>query len=367
MKITIVGAGRAGTSLFDALGAVGHDVDFDTTTSFVASRANSSPQRARRRHRIGLSRAVRLDDTVVAHVAGSRGPRSCRDTHRAPSCTPSPRYRLPGRSAASQRRPLQRGRRSTGRGGRRLTEWAVDSPLRRTARPLSRDGERHRESSGGPARSRPSVGRVGGLSLEDFLPLAQQALDDVNAMGVDAALTGPASRADMATIDAHLAAIPRSERSTYVALANAAFELAEKRRAHVRPSVLELPTSRSGAPSPSDQREAGLASASCRPWAPLHAGHVSLFRAAKEQSDVVLASTVRQSPSVRRRRRSRALPATPERRPRARPRVRRRLPGLADSPGHVARLPGSRRRPPCRWASSVSASRAPVDRDTSTG
>ena len=45
------------------------------------------------------------------------------------------------------------------------------------------------------------------------------------------ALTGPASRGDMATIDAHLAAIPESERATYVALANAAFELAELRRA----------------------------------------------------------------------------------------------------------------------------------------
>jgi hypothetical protein len=34
----------------------------------------------------------------------------------------------------------------------------------------------------------------------------------------------------MATIDAHLDAIPESERSTYVAMANAAFELAEQRR-----------------------------------------------------------------------------------------------------------------------------------------
>jgi predicted short-subunit dehydrogenase-like oxidoreductase (DUF2520 family) len=52
----------------------------------------------------------------------------------------------------------------------------------------------------------------------------------VALMGVSRALTGPASRADMATIDAHLAAIPESQRSTYVAMANAAFELAEQRR-----------------------------------------------------------------------------------------------------------------------------------------
>jgi predicted short-subunit dehydrogenase-like oxidoreductase (DUF2520 family) len=69
-----------------------------------------------------------------------------------------------------------------------------------------------------------------GLSFEDFLPLIQQALSDVVALGAQRALTGPASRNDMATIDAHLAAIPEAERSTYVALANAAFELAEQRR-----------------------------------------------------------------------------------------------------------------------------------------
>jgi predicted short-subunit dehydrogenase-like oxidoreductase (DUF2520 family) len=69
-----------------------------------------------------------------------------------------------------------------------------------------------------------------GLTLEDFLPLAEQSLVDVARFGPDEALTGPASRGDMATIDAHLAAIPESERSTYVALANAAFELSELRR-----------------------------------------------------------------------------------------------------------------------------------------
>jgi predicted short-subunit dehydrogenase-like oxidoreductase (DUF2520 family) len=69
-----------------------------------------------------------------------------------------------------------------------------------------------------------------GLTLEDFLPLAHQALSDVSSLGVDRALTGPASRADMATIDAHLAAIPESERAAYVAMANVAFDVAERRR-----------------------------------------------------------------------------------------------------------------------------------------
>jgi predicted short-subunit dehydrogenase-like oxidoreductase (DUF2520 family) len=71
-----------------------------------------------------------------------------------------------------------------------------------------------------------------GLTLDDFLPLASQSLRDVANLGPAAALTGPASRGDMATIDAHLAAIPEDERATYVALANAAFELSERRRSH---------------------------------------------------------------------------------------------------------------------------------------
>ncbi len=74
------------------------------------------------------------------------------------------------------------------------------------------------------------LAEAAGLSLEDFLPLAEQALRDVRDVGASRALTGPASRGDMATIDAHLEAIPESERSTYVAMANAAFELAEQRR-----------------------------------------------------------------------------------------------------------------------------------------
>jgi predicted short-subunit dehydrogenase-like oxidoreductase (DUF2520 family) len=72
-----------------------------------------------------------------------------------------------------------------------------------------------------------------GLALEDFLDLSRQALEDVSLLGPELALTGPASRGDVATVDAHLAAIPEAERSTYVALAHAAFELAEGRSSRI--------------------------------------------------------------------------------------------------------------------------------------
>jgi predicted short-subunit dehydrogenase-like oxidoreductase (DUF2520 family) len=69
------------------------------------------------------------------------------------------------------------------------------------------------------------------MTVEDFLPLTTMAIDDVAARGAEAALTGPASRGDLATIDAHLAALPEEERSLYVALARAALAMAERRRA----------------------------------------------------------------------------------------------------------------------------------------
>jgi predicted short-subunit dehydrogenase-like oxidoreductase (DUF2520 family) len=74
------------------------------------------------------------------------------------------------------------------------------------------------------------LAEAAGLTFDDFVPLIHQALSDVEEQGATRALTGPASRSDFATIDAHLAAIPDGERATYVALARAAFELAEQRR-----------------------------------------------------------------------------------------------------------------------------------------
>jgi predicted short-subunit dehydrogenase-like oxidoreductase (DUF2520 family) len=233
MKITIIGAGRAGTSLYDALRAAGHDVQLrhhdnldDVEGELVLL---SVPDDAIE----SVSNELSVSETtVVAHVAGSRGlAELSRHPRRA---FMHPLAALPDRAVGAQR---VRGALFSV-GGDRIVEEVVTSLGGRVIR-LS-DEQRvlyhatasvaanHLVALLGHARA---LAEAAGLSLEDFLPLAQQALDDVNAVGVDAALTGPASRADMATIDAHLDALPPSERSTYVALANAAFELAEKRRA----------------------------------------------------------------------------------------------------------------------------------------
>ena len=234
MKITIIGAGRAGTSLYDALSSVGHDVQLqhhderrDLSDSELVLLCVPDDAIESASAELSLS-----DHTVVAHVAGSRGLSEL--SRHARRAFLHPLAALPNRAVGAQR--LRGALFSVG--GDPLVEDVVTSLGGRALR-LS-DEQRvlyhatasvtanHLVALLGHARA---LAEAAGLSLEDFLPLAQQALDDVNAMGVDAALTGPASRADMMTVDAHLDALPPSERSTYVALANAAFELAEKRRA----------------------------------------------------------------------------------------------------------------------------------------
>jgi predicted short-subunit dehydrogenase-like oxidoreductase (DUF2520 family) len=65
-----------------------------------------------------------------------------------------------------------------------------------------------------------------GLDLESFLPLTRAAVEDVAALGAQAALTGPARRGDWATLSRHLDALPEAERAGYQAGAALATKLA---------------------------------------------------------------------------------------------------------------------------------------------
>jgi predicted short-subunit dehydrogenase-like oxidoreductase (DUF2520 family) len=67
-----------------------------------------------------------------------------------------------------------------------------------------------------------------GLSVDAFVGLTRAALDDVAALGPRAALTGPASRGDWATIARHLEALDPAERAGYGAGVALALELAER-------------------------------------------------------------------------------------------------------------------------------------------
>ena len=233
MNITIVGAGRAGSSFAAALARVGHDARLvhhdaleDVGTPRLVLLTVPDDAIASVSSRLALS-----DDYVVAHVAGSRGlgelTRHARVGLMHPlAALPTPELGAPRLVGALY-----------SVAGDELVSQVVAS-LGGRALHLS-DDQRAIYHATATVAANHLVALMGhvqilaesaGLTLADFLPLSEQALADVALMGVSRALTGPASRADMATIDAHLAAMPASQRSTYVAMANAAFELAEQRR-----------------------------------------------------------------------------------------------------------------------------------------
>jgi predicted short-subunit dehydrogenase-like oxidoreductase (DUF2520 family) len=73
------------------------------------------------------------------------------------------------------------------------------------------------------------VAESAGLPLEAFLPLARGALDDVALLGPADALTGPASRGDLVTVERHRAVLDRAELPGYDAGVALAERLAYER------------------------------------------------------------------------------------------------------------------------------------------
>jgi len=237
MKISIVGAGRAGTSFSTALAGCGHDVQLvhhdelqlisspdvillTVPDDFIDVIALQIPQN---------------ENQIVAHVAGSRTLSVLGEHPRVASIHPL--MALPSGDLGAARlygatycvagdegiREI-----ATALNGRIITLSDEQRTLYHATAVVAAN---HLVALMGHVKE---LAEAAGLSLEDFLPLAEQSLRDVKEVGPQDALTGPASRGDMATIDAHLAALPEAERSTYVALANAAFELAEKRRSQLK-------------------------------------------------------------------------------------------------------------------------------------
>ncbi|HEY1763077.1 MAG TPA: Rossmann-like and DUF2520 domain-containing protein [Acidimicrobiales bacterium] len=232
MKIAIIGLGRAGTSFAVALRRVGHDVrtfhhDDVTNVADVDLILLCVPDDALET----VSNQLPRGEYVVAHVAGSRGLDELAAHARRGFLHP-----LAVLSSAELGGERLLGARFSVGGDELVVDLVHSLGGSVLCLPDEQRVLYHATAAVAANHLVALLGHVevlaeaAGLSLDDFLPLVEQALHDVREVGASRALTGPASRADMATIDAHLDAIPESERSTYVAMSNAAFELAEQRR-----------------------------------------------------------------------------------------------------------------------------------------
>ena len=235
MNITVVGTGRAGASFERALRGVGHDVRVVHHDETVDTRAVDLVLLCVPDDAISeTARALTPGNFVLAHVAGSRGLGELSPHARVASLHPLAALpsgelgarRLIGATYCVAGDLLVRDVVAT-LGGRVRT---IDDAQRTLYHATAAVAANHLVALMG------YVGELAdsaGLALDDFLPLARQALEDVTRVGPVDALTGPASRGDAATIEAHLDALDDAQRPAYVALAHVAFELAERRRSQL--------------------------------------------------------------------------------------------------------------------------------------
>ena len=236
LRVRIIGRGRAGASFAGALRSVGVDVDgplgrgddmeaaargvdlvlicvTDAAVAAVAGAIDPVP------------------GTLIAHVAGSLGLDVLAPHPRRASLHPvvslpdvvtgaaglldAATFAIAGDSAISQVVTLL--------GGRAVAVAEADRVLHHAAACIASNHlvalmgqvERIAESIGVPA--------------DAYLGLAQASMANVVALGAAAALTGPAARGDIATIERHVAALDPSERAAYRAMADSARRLARER------------------------------------------------------------------------------------------------------------------------------------------
>lgn len=236
MKIVIVGAGRAGTSLTRAFSQRGCDVDLVHHHEIPAIDACDAVVLCVPDDAIAtVAQSLPPTSAVIMHVAGSRTLDVLAPHVRVASMHPL--VALPNEAIGAER--------------------VLGAPFAVSGDPLARTlvellggkaidvADENRAAYHAAAcvaanhlvTLMASVGEIAqsiGMELEDFLPLAQNALSDVAQLGPLRALTGPAARGDVATLDAHLAAVPEATRPLYVALVREALALGELRRAGSR-------------------------------------------------------------------------------------------------------------------------------------
>ena len=224
-RIRVVGRGRAGGSFATALRDAGWDVDHvvGSGDAEIASHDVELVLLCVPDARIGevASRVVR-GDAVVAHAAGSLGLSVLGDHTRRGAIHPLVALSDPTSGAAALR-----GATFAVAGDpscRQLIESVVDSF---GGRAIEVDDDHRAEyHAAAVIASNHLVGLLGqaqrvaalaGVPLEAYLGLVRNTIDNVERHGPAVALTGPASRGDDATIEAHLNSLPADEHAAYLA------------------------------------------------------------------------------------------------------------------------------------------------------
>jgi predicted short-subunit dehydrogenase-like oxidoreductase (DUF2520 family) len=232
-SIRIVGAGRAGRSFARALAEVGHDVE--RPVGRLAPRAGLA-------HGVDVL-VLAVPDDELAHVAASIDPDAgAVVVHLSGSLGLDVLAPHPRRGSLHPLVPLP----NAEVGARRLLDSvtlavAGDPLVRELGASLGArlvevaDDDRAAYHAAACVAANHVVALLGqveriaaavGLPVDAFLGLTRAAVDDVAALGPRAALTGPASRGDWATIARHLEALDPAERAAYGAGVALALELA---------------------------------------------------------------------------------------------------------------------------------------------
>jgi predicted short-subunit dehydrogenase-like oxidoreductase (DUF2520 family) len=242
--VRLIGPGRAGLSVAAALESAGH-----TVSGFVGS--NDDPTEAAEgvdalilsvpdRRIAEVAKRVRpVDSTVLLHLSGSQGLEVLAPHARRGSMHPL--VPLPNAEVGAVR--LSAGA-TFAVAGDPMAEELARSVGGRTV--VVRDENRAAYHAAACIAANHVVALMGqvervaasiGLDLEVFLGLSRAALADVEALGTLAALTGPASRGDAATLARHRAVLSPDELEAYDACAALAARLAAERSSAVPDAV----------------------------------------------------------------------------------------------------------------------------------
>ncbi|HPB44331.1 MAG: DUF2520 domain-containing protein [Microthrixaceae bacterium] len=231
-KVRIVGAGRAGGAFALALRRAGWNVDGPIGRDHAAIEAAadgvdlvlvcvSDPAIAE------VASTIRPGDAVVAHVAGAVGLDVLAPHRRVGAIHPL--VSLPSAELGAERLVGA----WYGTGGDPIV-WEVARALRGRSFRIS-DLDRVTYHAAACVAANHLVALLGqverlaasiGAPIDAYLDMAAAVVENVRTLGAAEALTGPAARGDLATIERHLEAIGPDERDTYRVLAREATRLA---------------------------------------------------------------------------------------------------------------------------------------------